>query len=215
MEFPGLHPDVIAFYRELQDHNDKEWWTANKARYDERVRGPFEALADELGAEFGPVKIFRPYRDVRFSADKTPYKDHIGMVTRGPGAVHYLQVGADGMLAAGGIYDTTPALLARFRAIVDDVRLFGDLEATLEELADLGFTPIETDALATAPRGFTVDHPRIGLLRLKRLAVQSRLGDDEWMWAPTARDRVAEAWRAVSIWNDWLAENLEIEPASR
>jgi uncharacterized protein (TIGR02453 family) len=214
MEFSGLNPDVIAFYRELAEHNDKAWWTENKARYDERVRAPFEALADELGAEFGPVKIFRPYRDVRFSADKTPYKNHIGMVTRGR-AVHYLQGGSDGLLAAGGIYDTTPAQLARFRAIVDDVRLFGYLEATLEELADLGFTPIETDALATAPRGFTVDHPRIGLLRLKRLAVQSRLGVEDWMWGPAAKERVAEAWRAVSILNAWLTENLDLEPPTR
>ncbi len=214
MDFAGLHPDAVEFYRELAGHNDKAWWTANKPRYDERVRGPFEALAEELGAEFGPVKISRPYRDVRFSTDKTPYKDHVGMVTRGV-AVHYLQLGADGLLAAGGIYDTTPAQLARFRAIVDDVRLFGDLEATLEELADLGFTPVQSDALATAPRGFTVDHPRIGLLRLKRLAVQSRLGVEEWMWSPTARDRIAEAWRAVSIWNDWLTENLAGETPAR
>jgi len=210
MEFAGLHPDVVAFYRELHAHNDKAWWTANKPRYDERVRAPFEALAEELGAEFGPVKIFRPYRDVRFSTDKTPYKVHIGMVTHGV-AVHYLQMGADGLSAAGGIYDPTPAHLARFRAIVDDVRLFGDLEATLEELADLGFRPIETDALSTAPRGFTVDHPRIRLLRLKRLAVESRLGVDDWMWTPAARGRSAEAWRAVSIWNDWLTENLALE----
>jgi uncharacterized protein (TIGR02453 family) len=215
MEFRGLHPDVVEFYRDLGSHNDKAWWTANKARYDERVRAPFEALAEELGAEFGPVKIFRPYRDVRFSADKTPYKEHIGMVTRGPGAVHYLQAGADGMLVAGGLYDTTPAQLARFRAIVDDVRLFGDLEATLEELADLGFTPIESDALATAPRGFAVDHPRIGLLRLKRLAVQSPLGVEDWMWASTARGRIAEAWRGISIWNEWLGENLELESPAR
>jgi len=214
MEFRGLDPDVLAFYRELAAHNDKAWWTANKARYDARVRGPFEALAEELGAEFGPVKIFRPYRDVRFSTDKTPYKDHIGMVTRGT-AVHYLQAGADGMLAAGGVYDPTPAHLARFRAIVDDVRLFGDLEATLEELAGLGFTPIETDALATAPRGFRVDHPRIGLLRLKRLAVQCRLGVEDWMWTPAARDRLAGAWRAVTIWNDWLGENLDAAAPTR
>jgi uncharacterized protein (TIGR02453 family) len=208
MEFTGLHPDAVAFYRELADHNDKAWWTANKGRYDEHVRAPFEALAETLGAEFGPVKIFRPYRDVRFSADKSPYKDHIGMVTQGAGALHYLQLGADGLLAAGGMYEATSAQLARFRGIVDDVRLFGDLEATLEELADLGFTPILTDALATAPRGFRIDHPRIHLLRLKRLAVQSRLGIEDWMWAPAALERTARAWRAVSIWNDWLGENV-------
>ena len=212
MAFAGLHPDAVEFYRELAAHNDKTWWTANKSRYDERVRAPFEALAEQLGSEFGPVKIFRPYRDVRFSADKSPYKDHLGMVTHGEhGALHYLQLGADGLLAAGGIYDTTPAQLARFRAIVDDVRLFGDLEATLEELADLGYDVIETDALATAPRGFRIDHPRIRLLRLKRLAVQRPLGVEEWMWGPGALDRIRQAWREVSIWCDWVAENVGAE----
>lgn len=213
MEFTGLHPDAVAFYRELAEHNDKGWWAANKERYEQHVRGPFEALAELLGAEFGPVKIFRPYRDVRFSADKTPYKDHIGMVTQGGGALHYLQLGADGLLAAGGMYEATPAQLARFRGIVDDVRLYGDLEATLEELADLGFTPILTDSLATAPRGFRVDHPRIQLLRLKRLAVQSRLGIEDWMWTPAALDRIAQAWRGVSIWCDWLGENVQAATA--
>jgi uncharacterized protein (TIGR02453 family) len=215
MEFAGLHPDAVEFYRELAAHNDKAWWTANKARYDERVRAPFAQLADALGSEFGPVKIFRPYRDVRFSADKSPYKDHLGMVTQGSGgAVHYLQLGPDGLLVAGGVYDATPAQLARFRAIVDDVRLFGDLEATLEELADLGYDVIETDALATAPRGFRIDHPRIRLLRLKRLAVQHPLGVEEWMWTPAARDRIRQAWREVSIWCDWVAENVVAEPAT-
>ena len=56
--------------------------------------------------------------------------------------------------------------------------------------------------LATAPRGFTVDHPRIHLLRLKRLAVQSPLGVEDWMWGPGAGDRIADAWRAVSIWRN-------------
>jgi uncharacterized protein (TIGR02453 family) len=216
MEFAGLHPDAIEFYRELWAHNDKAWWTANKPRYDERVRAPFEALGEALGAEFGAVKIFRPYRDVRFSADKSPYKDHIGMVTHGNrGAVHYLQLGADGLLAAGGVYDPSTPQLARFRAIADDVRLFGDLEATLEELAELGFDVIETDALTTAPRGFRADHPRIRLLRLKRLAVQRPLGLEEWMWTPTALDRIRDVWRGVSIWCDWVAENVGSEPATR
>jgi uncharacterized protein (TIGR02453 family) len=216
MSFAGLHPDAVEFYRELRQHNDKMWWTANKSRYDERVRAPFEALAGALGAEFGPVKIFRPYRDVRFSADKSPYKDHIGMVTHGHGgAVHYLQLGADGLFAAGGVYDASPAQLARFRAIVDDVRLFGDLEATLEELVGLGFDVIETDALTTAPRGFRVDHPRIRLLRLKRLAVQRPLGVEDWMSTPAALDRIRQAWRDISIWCAWIAVNVGAEPVTR
>lgn len=207
--FGGIDPDAFAFYAELAARGDKPWWLANKQRYEERVRGPMEALAAELEPEFGPVKIFRPYRDVRFSADKTPYKDHFGMVTTpADGFAHYLQVGADGLLSGGGVYQPQADQLARFRGLVDDPREFGDLEATLEELAEAGFTPFDGDALATAPRGFSIDHPRIHLLRRKNLAVGHREEPAEWMLEPAALEAIRERWRTVSIWIDWLRENV-------
>lgn len=207
MSFTGLNPDALAFYAELRENNSKEWWTANKQRYDESVRAPFEALAAELQPEFGGLKIFRPYRDVRFGADKTPYKLHIGLVSTST-MTHYLQLSETGLLTAGGRYDVAPATLARFREIVDDNRLFGDLEATLEEAAGEGFTLMSDGALRTAPRGYPADHPRIHLLRLKRLAIARREDPADWMWQPAAAASIAERWRSVSIWCDWLAENL-------
>ena len=89
MTFTGFDPDALAFYAELRQNNTKEWWAAHRARFDERVAAPFEQLAEALADEFGEVKVFRPYRDVRFSADKSPYKLQIGMVTRKqPGPLH-------------------------------------------------------------------------------------------------------------------------------
>jgi uncharacterized protein (DUF2461 family) len=82
MEFTGFDHDVLAFYAELRGDNTKEWWTANKSRYEMRIHQPMRDLAADLEDEFGEMKIFRPYRDVRFSADKSPYKLHIVMVTR-------------------------------------------------------------------------------------------------------------------------------------
>lgn len=79
MAFDGFDPDAFAFYRELEVHNERPWWLANKARYDEHVRAPFEALAEELEPVASAVKVYRPYRDVRFSHDKTPYKTRQGM----------------------------------------------------------------------------------------------------------------------------------------
>ena len=70
----GIPADAVAFYAELEANNTKDWWTANKERYERSVREPFAALTDALADEFGEARIFRPYRDVRFSADKTPYK---------------------------------------------------------------------------------------------------------------------------------------------
>ncbi len=208
-ESVGLDPDVFAFYAELADNQTKEWWLANKQRYDTHVKAPVERLIDALGGEFGPLKIFRPYTDVRFSADKRPYKDHLGLVTADDSsATYYLQLSQHGLMLAGGLYQPAREQLARFREIVDDNRLVGDLEATLEEVSESGFTIMTTDALATAPRGFTVDHPKIALLRLKRLAIAAEHAPADWMTGPGLVDRVRAGWRTVRVWNDWIAENL-------
>ena len=207
MVFAGFHRDAPAFFRELAADNTKAWWVANQDRYVAHVRGPFEALAAELEPEFGDVKIFRPYRDVRFSADKTPYKVQIGMVTRAPVA-HYLQLSATGLLAGGGVYDVPPAALVRFRKIVDDPRLSGELEAVLADMRAQGFALMSDDALRTAPRGYSVDHPRIDLLRLKRLAIGREDQTDDWMWTPDAFEIVSDAWRTVSLWCTWVSEHL-------
>lgn len=207
MAFRGLDPDAPAFFRELAENNTKAWWTANAQRYAENVRVPFEDLAAELEPEFGDIKIFRPYRDVRFSADKTPYKTHIGMVTRSPVA-HYLQLSERGLLLGGGVYDVPPPALARFREIVDDDRLATGLERVLAQLEQAELSPMTDDALRTAPRGYPIDHPRIDLLRLKRLAVGGEDAPADWMWRPDAFEIISESWRSVSVWCTWLADNV-------
>lgn len=207
MGFEGFDRDAPAFFAELEHDNTKAWWTANQERYVAHVRGPFEALAAELEPEFGDLKIFRPYRDVRFSADKTPYKLHIGMVSRAPVA-HYLQLSASGLLVGGGVYDVPPKALARFREIVDHPRLSARLEQVLAATAAEGFAPMAEGALRTAPRGYPVDHPRIGLLRLRHLAIGRDEELADWMWTPDAFDIVSDAWRTVSLWRTWVMENL-------
>ncbi len=77
-EFGGIPSDAVTFYADLAGHNTRDWWAANKRRYEDSVRGPLRELTDALADEFGPAKIFRPHRDVRFSPDKTPYKDRQG-----------------------------------------------------------------------------------------------------------------------------------------
>jgi uncharacterized protein (TIGR02453 family) len=212
-ESTGLNPDAFAFYAELEQNQNREWWLANKRRYDENVKAPVERLVDALGGEFGPLKIFRPYKDVRFSADKRPYKDHLGLVTAdaasgGDPSTFYLQLSQHGLMLAGGLYQPDRAQLARFREIVDDNRLVGDLEATLDEVGEHGFSIMTDDALATAPRGYRADHPKIGLLRLKRLAIAAQHAPADWMTGPELVDRVRAGWRTVRVWNDWLMENL-------
>ena len=119
--FTGFPLAALDFYEDLEADNSKAFWTAHKQTYDEAVRAPMAALTAELEAEFGPAKIFRPYRDVRFSADKVPYKNHQGAVAAtAPGVGWYVQIGAAGLFVAGGCYMMSPAALATLRATIDD-----------------------------------------------------------------------------------------------
>jgi uncharacterized protein (DUF2461 family) len=76
--FPGWPAAAVEFYRGLEADNSRAYWISRKDVYEESVRAPMEALLHELADEFGEGKIFRPNRDIRFSADKSPYKTAIG-----------------------------------------------------------------------------------------------------------------------------------------
>ncbi len=86
MAFEGFPAESFGFYERLEADNSRGFWNAHKGDYQRYVREPMLALADELEDEFGAAQVFRPYRDTRFSADKSPYKNHQGMfVQRVPG----------------------------------------------------------------------------------------------------------------------------------
>ena len=74
MTFSGWPIEAVEFYEGLEADNSKVYWQEHKAVYDRFVKAPMEELLAELADEFGAGRLFRPYRDVRFSADKTPYK---------------------------------------------------------------------------------------------------------------------------------------------
>src|ERR1700760_159005 len=99
MAFDGWPDEALAFYAGLEDDNSREYWTSRKAVYQEKVLRPMEELLEELAPRFGESKLFRPYRDIRFSPDKTPYKTHIGATL---GSVYYVQLSAGGLSPRGG-----------------------------------------------------------------------------------------------------------------
>ena len=113
MAFDGWPAEALAFYAGLEDDNSKEYWTRRKAVYQEQVLRPMEELLEDLAPAFGEQKIFRPYRDIRFSHDKTPYKTHIAATV---GSTCYVQLSADGLSAGSGRWHLEPAELAQYRA---------------------------------------------------------------------------------------------------
>ena len=73
MSFAGFPDEGLVFYEGLEADNSRTYWLEHRDRYESAVRAPLLALVEELAPEFGTPKVFRPYRDVRFSKDKTPY----------------------------------------------------------------------------------------------------------------------------------------------
>jgi len=115
MAFSGWPEEALDFYDGLAADNSKSYWTEHKAVYEEKILRPMTELTEELAAEFGEPKIFRPYRDIRFSQDKTPYKTHIGATI---GGSCYVQLSVEGLGAGAGMWEMNPEQLARYRDAV-------------------------------------------------------------------------------------------------
>ncbi len=204
LEFQGFPVAAFEFYDDLEYDNSREFWQAHKGTYDVAVRGPMEALTGALEEEFGPAKIFRPYRDVRFSKDKTPYKTHQGAyVATGPATGWYVQVSADGVYVGAGFYDASSERLAALRSAIDDDRTGPELEAIVADLVTAGWE-VGGDRLKTAPRGYDVTHPRIELLRHKSIHLGKPYGVDPDVHTPALADRIRRDWRESKPFLDWL-----------
>ena len=140
-------------------------------------KAPLDALLAELAPEFGAAKVFRPYRDVRFSKDKTPYKTHAAAVVEEDGSL-YVQLGADGLFVGGGYWHTQSDQVQRLRAAVDDDLSGRQLQAVLDGLAGW---EVMGERLKRIPKPYSPDHPRADLLLHKSLAAGLRLEPDEWL----------------------------------
>jgi len=165
------------------------------------VLAPMRALLAELTDEFGEAKVFRPNRDIRFSADKTPYKTQIGATLAGHG---YVQLSANGLAVASGTYAFTTDQLVRYRraAAMD---LPGEALAKVADNArDAGLTITAASTLKTAPRGYPKDHPRIALLRMKGLVTWKQWPVEPWLATAKAEDRVMSVLRASVPLVQWL-----------
>jgi len=210
--FRGWPSEALEFYEGLTADNSKTYWTTHKAIYETQVYAPMAELLAALEPEFGPGKIFRPYRDVRFSSDKTPYKTHLGAWLRAGG---YLQLSADGLAAGCGMYEMAPDQLDRYRRAVADDRTGEELTAVIGviEKARIGVQGHGT--LKIAPRGYPKDHPRVDLLRHKGLTTWREWQPAAWLGTAAAKTRIVDFLRTSRPLRQWLDENVGPSTAAR
>lgn len=200
-----ITPDSAAFFADLEKDNTKAFWTANKARYETAVRDPFAEVLDRLEDEWGPFKVFRMNRDVRFSAVKLPYKTMHGAVSKASHH-HYLHIDKAGVLIVAGAYMFTKDQLSAVRQ-----KLRGDANAQqfLSVVADLKAKGIDLEPggaapLKTAPRGFDPAHPMIEYLRWKGIMATKRISVEEGVSVTRLAEDVSGFWRKTGALVAWL-----------
>ncbi|GAA0252117.1 DUF2461 family protein [Cryptosporangium japonicum] len=214
-EFDGFDAGVTAWFEGLEADNSREYFAAHKAYYEQQVRGQFTALLADLAAELGgETTVFRQHRDVRFSADKSPYKTRTYGVLSGSSlspAGLFAGVSADGLAAGAGYWRMARDQLARYRAAADD-----DLAARIADAEGAGLEQW-SQGVATAPRGVPRDHPRIALLRLTSITLGRRLPVGGGVGAEEGRAFVRDTWRTASPVVRWLDEHVgpSTEPPPR
>ena len=227
MSAPYFTPALFDFLRDLRENNDRDWFKANKARYESDARDPMlhfindfaeplRTITDEVRADPRPVggSLFRIYRDVRFSADKSPYKTHIGAQFRHRRGkdVHcpgfYLHLAPDEVFVAAGIWHPDSPTLKTLRAGLD-----ADPEAWLAVRDDpalaQGFE-LAGDSLKRPPKGYAKDHPLIDDLKRKDFMVMTQLSE-EIACADDFLDRFVDICRTTSPFCAFIARSLDLD----
>ena len=220
-------PALFEFLSELAENNNRDWFEANRARYENDVREPMiEFIADfaERLETISPHMVadprrsggsmFRIYRDTRFSRDKSPYKlnvgahfrHEIGREVHGPGFYLHLQPGR--VFASAGIWRPAGATLRKIReAIVANPPRW---ESIVNEEGFRSTYALEGDSLKRAPRGFDADHPLIETLKLKTFAASTTFTQEQ-ACSEGFIDLYAETCRAAEAYAAFLTEAVGLD----
>ena len=210
--FEGFPPNTFQWFAGLEADNSKPYFTKHRDTYERAVRGALEAMLEQLADELGGrVKLFRQHRDIRFSADKSPYKTTTyGLIIdrEESRAALYAQLSSAGLFAGTGYYMLAPDQLTRLRAAVAHDDTGPELETAIATADGAGLEVFAAD-LKTAPRGYPRDHPRVHLLRHKSLVAGRRLDPGpEGINGVPALEHARVTWRACTALTAWLDEHV-------
>ncbi len=205
--FTGIPAEAFEFYDQLTVNNTREWWKENRGLHEDHVRAPLEALLADLEPEFGQGHLFRPYRDTRFSRDKSPIKDHQGaFIGVEDGVGYYVQVSARGLMVAGGWYSPQGQQVHRFRGAIEAGHAAA-VRAMLQKLDKQGWE-VDGQPVKTRPRGVDPDHPDLDLLRFRALTAARTFEPQGWMGTRKALTTVRTGWRQLRPVTEWLGEHV-------
>jgi len=208
--FEGFGPKAIEWFIGLEQDNSKAYFETNRLIFEEQIRDPMLALMMEASTHFGgDIKVFRPYRDIRFSKDKSPYKTATYGVVRPEtsAAGLFASISSNGFYAATGYYQIGADQLERFRAAAAD-EATGPLLETIVAKAETNGLTVQGDALKTAPKGYPKEHPRIRFLRMKEIVAGAMMPIGESLLDRRVFDFAMSTWKTAQPLIAWLDTNV-------
>jgi len=207
-----ISKEVFDFFNQLIKNNNREWFTTHKSdfkRHETTVKSFFSVLNDAMNKhdQIAKMKMFRIYRDVRFSKDKTPYKTHFAASFSRAGAArrggYYLCVKPGGSFVATGFWDPNKEDLFRIRKELEmDATSLRDIMAAKKFKNIWG--ELQGEALKTAPKGFDKEHPDIDLIRHKQF-IFTRYFDDSIVLSPDFLQTVDASFKAIRPYFDYMS----------
>jgi uncharacterized protein (TIGR02453 family) len=225
MAFDGFPETGLAFLRELARNNDRDWFEAHRAAWDEGIVPAMLAWCGELAdrlRDVMPKLVFQPRiggslyrlnRDTRFSRDKSPYKTHVAALLwegeekhDAPGV--YLHVSPDEVLFGGGIYMFEDARLDRYRKLLHSEKSVDRLTKALASARKSGLKVEAGDKLERPPRGFNPEGPLADLSKYKGLTLGKTYKLSAWLHTKEALDRSETIARAYAPLHAWLRDEL-------
>jgi uncharacterized protein (TIGR02453 family) len=210
-KFEGFAPEVRKWFEGLEANNSREYFAASRDFFEDSIRDQMDALLSELSEQFGgEVKMFRQHRDIRFSADKSPYKTNTYGVLYGSGIAAqglYASISARGLVAGSGYHTMARDQLERYREGVEDPKHGPELVKLVARAEKAGLE-MWGEGLATAPRGYPKDHERIELLRRKALTLGATLKFGRGIGRAEGLAFVTKTWRGAAQVTGWLDEHV-------
>jgi uncharacterized protein (TIGR02453 family) len=202
--FNGFPQGAFEFFEELGRHNEREWFRTHQEVYERACREPMKLLVAELAANPAKSKILRINRDLRFSRDKSPYRTYIAAGFDG----NYVMISKSGLYVGAGIYKPEPDRLRKLREAIDRDASGKTLQKIVATLRRKGYNVDSHAKVASAPRGYSADHPRIDLLRMKDIFAGKTFEPGPSLSTRGALKRVKDVIRDVRPLVDWIKVNL-------
>lgn len=201
--FTGFPREAFDFFAALERNNNVDWFRSHKEIYEDTCRAPMKALLEEL-APSTPARMSRINRDMRFSRDGKPYKTHLSAGVGG----NYISLMSQGLYVGAGVYRPEPPTLARLRAAIDDARTGGELASLIKTLRRKRYEVDTHESVASAPKGYRADHPRIELLRMKDLFAGKMFAPSASLSSRKALDQIRTVIDDLTPLRKWLATHV-------